>query len=47
MNILIINSMKRLYESERVDKEDIVERVTNGVLTADEYQIITGEIYEG
>ena len=47
MNIVTLNSMKRLYENGRVTKEDIIYRVVNGTLTTEEYLKITGEVYEG
>lgn len=40
-----ISSMKRLYEAGKTTKEQLIERVQNGKLTEEEYEIITGEKY--
>lgn len=45
MSSILINSLKRLYASERVTKEQIAERVAKGTITEAEYREITGEAY--
>lgn len=41
----LIKSLTRLYESGRLSKEDIAERVEKGTITAEDYEVITGEAY--
>ena len=41
----LVESLKRLYEKDRLTKEQVAERVTKGSISADEYQHITGEEY--
>lgn len=41
----LVESLKRLYEKDRLTKEQVAERVTKGSISADEYQYITGEEY--
>ena len=42
----IVKSIKRLYESGRLTKEQVRERVEKGTITTDEYDYIVGEPYE-
>ena len=46
MNIITINSMKRLYRDGIKPKEDFIQRVVEGTLTKEEYFTITGEKYK-
>lgn len=41
----LAESLKRLYEKNRLTIEQVAERVTKGSISADEYQYITGEEY--
>lgn len=41
----LVESLKRLYEKNRLTIEQVTERVTKGSISADEYQYITGEEY--
>lgn len=41
----LVESLKRLYEKDRLTKEQVAERVTKGSISADEYRYITGEEY--
>lgn len=41
----LVKSLKRLYESGRLTKEQITQRVTKGTISEDEYAYITGETY--
>lgn len=41
----LVESLKRLYEKDRLTKEQVAERVTKGSISADEYQYIIGEEY--
>lgn len=41
----LVNSIKRLYESGRLTKEQVAERVVKGTLNETEYEEITGEAY--
>ncbi len=41
----LVESLKRLYEKNRLTIEQVAERVTKGSISADEYQYITGEEY--
>lgn len=43
---ILVNSLTRLYESGRLTKEQIKERVEKGSINEGEYQEITGEAYE-
>lgn len=43
---ILVNSLTRLYESGRLTKEQIKERVEKGSINEEEYQKITGEAYE-
>ena len=40
----VVASFKRLYEAGKVTKDDMKKRV-RGIITEDEYKIITGEDY--
>ena len=44
---MLVESLKRLYEAKRVTKEQIADRVQKGTLSEEEYEVITGEPYEG
>lgn len=44
---MLVESMKRLYEAGRVTREQIANRVEKGTVSAEEYEVITGEPYEG
>ena len=46
MASILVNSLTRLYESGKLDKEQIGERVEKGSITPEEYEKITGEAYE-
>lgn len=37
--------MKRLYEKQKITKEQVKERVENGKLTKTDYKYINGEAY--
>lgn len=41
----LVESLKRLYTKQRLTKEQMVERVGKGTITAEEYQYITNEEY--
>lgn len=41
----LVESLKRLYEKEKLTKEQIAERVTKNSISAGEYEYITGEEY--
>jgi len=41
----LIKSLTRLYESGRLTKDQVAERVEKGTITPEEYEIITGEAY--
>ena len=41
----VVASFKRLYEGGKVTKDDMKKRVARGIITEDEYKIITGEDY--
>lgn len=41
----VVASFKRLYEAAKVTKDDMKKRVARGIITEDEYKIITGEDY--
>lgn len=41
----MVESFKRLYKGSRLSKEQIVERVQTGKISAEEYGYITGEAY--
>ncbi len=39
----IVESLKRLYEQGRLNKEQLVDRVAKGTITIDEYNDIVGD----
>lgn len=41
----LVKSLKRLYESGRLTKDQIADRVCTGTITEEEYKEITGEDY--
>lgn len=41
----LVKSLKRLYEADRLTKEQVAERVAKGTITAEEYEYIIGEAY--
>lgn len=43
----LVKSMKRLYDAEKVTREQVKERVANEIITPEEYEDITGEMYDG
>lgn len=43
MASILVNSLKRLYNSGRLTKEQVAERVSKGSITAADYEDITGE----
>lgn len=45
MASILVNSLKRLYESGRLTKEQIAQRMEKGTINQDDYQYITGEVY--
>lgn len=42
----IVESFKRLYDSGKLSREQIAERVTTGKVNTEEFEYITGEAYE-
>ncbi len=42
----VVESFKRLYNSGKLTREQIEERVDSGKINAEEYEYITGEAYE-
>ena len=46
MASILVESMKRLYQSCKITKENVSARVKSGKITEDEYWYITGEAYE-
>ena len=46
MASILVESMKRLYQSGKITKENVSARVKSGKITEDEYEYITGEAYE-
>ena len=41
----VVASFQRLYKAGKVTKDDMKKRVVRGIITEDEYRIITGEDY--
>ena len=39
---ILVESLKRLYENDRVTKAQLQKRVENGVISIDEYNYIVG-----
>ena len=46
MASILVESMKRLYQSCKITKENVSARVKSGKITEEEYWYITGEAYE-
>ena len=46
MSSILVESMKRLYQSYKITKENISARVKSGKITKDEYEYIVGEKYK-
>ena len=42
---ILVSSIKRLYNSGKLTKEQVAERVAKGSISAEEYAYITGEEY--
>ena len=42
----LVESLKRLYENNRLTKEQILQRVESGKITIDEYNYIVGFVME-
>lgn len=42
---MLVESLKRLYNKNRLTKEQIIERVVKGTITKEEYKYITNEEY--
>lgn len=40
---LLVESLKRLYESDRVTKEELLDRVASGKISQEEYEYITSQ----
>ena len=43
---IMVESFKRIYESGKLNREQVKERVTTGKITIEEFMYITGEAYE-
>ena len=43
---ILVESMKRLYQSRKITKTNVKVRVESGKITRDEYEYIIGEKYE-
>lgn len=41
---VLVNSLKRLYKSGKLTKEQVAERIAKGSITAADYEDITGEV---
>lgn len=41
----VVASFQRLYKAGKVTKDDMKKRVARGIITEDEYKVITGEDY--
>ena len=46
MASILVESMKRLYQSCKITKENVSARVKSGKITKDEYEYIVGEKYK-
>ena len=46
MASILVESMKRLYKSGKITKENVSARVKSGKITEDEYEYIVGEKYK-
>ena len=42
---ILVESLKRLYNSNKITKEAVNDRVVGGKITEEEYEYITGESY--
>ena len=40
---ILVESLKRLYESGRVTKEELLDRVSSGKISQEEYEYITSQ----
>ena len=40
---ILVESLKRLYKSDRVTKEELLDRVANGKISQEEYEYITSQ----
>lgn len=45
MASILVTSLKRLYSTGKLTKEQVAGRVEKGSITAEDYQTITGEAY--
>ena len=45
MASILVESMKRLYQSGKITKDSVKARVKSGKITEDEYEYITAEEY--
>lgn len=45
MTRTLVESLKRLFEKEKLSKEQISERVQKESISAEEYEYITSEVY--
>lgn len=43
---ILVESLKRLFNSGKITKDDVKDRVAGGKITEDEYEYIVGEKYE-
>ena len=43
---ILVESMKRLYQSGKITKENVSARVKSGKITKDDYEYIVGEKYK-
>nr|DAR43902.1 MAG TPA: hypothetical protein [Caudoviricetes sp.] len=41
---ILVESLKRLYESDRVTKEELLDRVAGGKISQEEYEYITSQL---
>lgn len=46
MASILVNSLKRLYATGRITKEQLSERIEKGTITPADYKEITGEEYD-
>lgn len=40
---ILVESLKRLYESDRATKEELLDRVASGKISQEEYEYITSQ----
>ena len=45
-NSILINSLKRLYKSGQLTLEQMKERVQKGTISEEDFEAITGEVYD-